>query len=415
MCRTASIAGASAAQSHVHSMNDPRTGEFRSVSYARGGWRSAVSIASAVFAVLTLISSVQIYTLRAAERESVTVFGSLAFGAATWIIWAIASPLILRLGQRFSFSRGTRLRSFVVHFIVAVLVHVPATFFIFWAGTRLFGGEQLPPMSVLLPQAIGGTRLPFALLLYASLLGLARALDLREHLRVQEARAARLETQATQARLDALATRLQPHFLFNSLHTIGALIDEDPARARALVAQFGELLRDALDGSDARDVTLAEELRLLERYLEIEQIRFADRLHVTISCAPDVADVLVPRFLLQPLAENALHHGIAPHARGGSIMIEAHRNAAGVAILISNDGMQLSDQRTERQGLRTTRERLLARYGARASLTLATESAPAALASGAVHGARGSVALAPAAMTVATVLIPDDRATATTS
>ncbi len=307
-------------------MDDDRSGESRAVAFGRGGWRSAVTIASAVFAVLTLISSVQIYTLRAAEHESVTVLGSLAFGAATWIIWAIATPVILRLGQRFGFARGQRLRSLVIHLIVALLVHLPATFLIFWAGTKLFGGETLPLVNVLLPQAIGGTRLPFALLLYASLLGLARALDLVEHLRAQEARAARLEMQATQARLDALATRLQPHFLFNSLHTIGALIDEDPARARALVAQFGELLRDALDGSDARDIPLAEELRLLERYLEIEQIRFADRLQLSVACAPDAAGVLVPRFLLQPLAENALHHGIAPHARGGAIAIDARRS-----------------------------------------------------------------------------------------
>lgn len=391
-------------------MDDGRTGEPRAVSYARGGWRSAVTIATAVFAVLTLISSVQIYTLRAAEKEAVTVLGSLAFGAATWIIWAVASPLILRLGQRFAFERGTRLQSLAVHLVVAVLVHVPATFLIFWAGTKLFGGEKLPPLNVLLPQALGGTRLPFALLLYASLLGLARALDLRENLRAQEARAARLETQAMQARLDALATRLQPHFLFNSLHTIGALIDEDPARARALVAQFGELLRDALDGSDARDITLAEEMRLLGRYLEIEQIRFADRLHVAVSCAPDVAQLPVPRFLLQPLAENALHHGIAPNARGGSIVIDATKTGDSVTIRIANDGMQLSDRRTERQGLRTTRERLMARYGARASLTLATERSPAAVRAGATRDEAGGVALAPVSMTVATVVIPIDTA-----
>lgn len=378
------------------------------MSYVCGGWRSAVTIATAAFAVLTLISSVQIYTLRAAEREPVTVIGSLAFGAATWIVWAIATPSILRLGQRFAFAHGQRVSSLVVHLVLAVLVHVPATFMIFWAGTKLFGGEQLPPMNVLIPQVVGGTRLPLALLLYASLLGLGRALDLVEHLRVQEARAARLETQATQARLDALATRLQPHFLFNSLHTIGALIDEDPARARALVAQFGELLRDALDGSDARDITLAEELRLLGRYLEIEQIRFADRLHVTVRCSPDAAGVLVPRFLLQPLAENALHHGIAPHARGGSIAIDARRSGAQVTIRIANDGMQLSDRRTERQGLRTTRERLIARYGARASLTLASEGASAATPPGASRDEAGSVAIAAPSTTVATVVIPVD-------
>lgn len=388
------------------------------MSVSRGGWRSAVTIASAAFAVLTLISSVQIYTLRAAEREAVTVLGSLAFGAATWIVWAIASPLILRLGQRFAFNRGQRVQSIVVHLVVAVLVHVPATFLIFWAGTKLFGGETLPPMSVLLPQALGGTRLPFALLLYASLLGLARALDLVENLRAQEARAARLETQATQARLDALATRLQPHFLFNSLHTIGALIDEDPPRARALVAQFGELLRDALDGSDARDITLAEEIRLLGRYLEIEQLRFADRLHVTVACTPDASPVLVPRFLLQPLAENALHHGIAPHARGGTIAIDARRVGTAVTIRIANDGIQLADRRAERQGLRTTRERLLARYGPAATLTLATErSSISEIARPSAH--QEALSLPPdsaaASMTVATVVIPDHSPTEATT
>ncbi|MEP7383175.1 MAG: histidine kinase [Gemmatimonadota bacterium] len=383
------------------------------MTLARGGWRSALTIATAAFAVLTLISSVQIYTLRAAERESVTVLDSLVFGAATWIVWAMASPLILRLGQHFGFGRGQRVRSLLVHLTVAVGVHLPATFLIFYAGTRLFGGEKLPPTGVLLQQALAGTRLPFALLLYASLLGLARALDLVEHLRAEEARAARLETQATQARLDALAARLQPHFLFNSLHTIGALIDEDPPRARALVAQFGELLRDALDGSDVRDITLAEEVRLLERYLAIEQLRFADRLMVTVSCAPDAAAVLVPRFLLQPLVENALHHGIAPHARGGTISIDACRSGSTVTIRIVNDGVQLPDKHTERQGLRTTRERLSARYGRDATLTMATAKPAPQHANGSSHVSpreNAELDLGRLCTTVATVVLPVGRA-----
>ena len=196
------------------------------------------------------------------------------------------------------------------------------------------------------------------------------------------------------------------------------MIDEDPPRARALVAQFGELLRDALDGSDARDITLAEEIRLLGRYLEIEQLRFADRLHVTVACTPDASPVLVPRFLLQPLAENALHHGIAPHARGGTIAIDARRVGTAVTIRIANDGMQLADRRAERQGLRTTRERLLARYGPAATLTLATErSSISEIARPSAH--QEALSLPPdsaaASMTVATVVIPDHSPTEATT
>ncbi|MBK7594121.1 MAG: histidine kinase [Gemmatimonadetes bacterium] len=124
--------------------------------------------------------------------------------------------------------------------------------------------------------------------------------------------------QATQARLDALAARLEPHFLFNALQSVSALIDSDPVRARTMVAQIGDLLRDALAAPESGEVPLREELRLLGRYLSIEETRFADRLHVEWAIAPDTEAVMVPRFLLQPIVENALRHGLAVLPEGAA-------------------------------------------------------------------------------------------------
>jgi LytS/YehU family sensor histidine kinase len=214
------------------------------------------------------------------------------------------------------------------------------------------------------------SRLPLSIITYAGILGLDRALGLWQALSDRELQSVRLEAQATRARLDALAARLHPHFLFNALQSVSALIDEDPARARSMLAQIGDLLRDVLAVPDEGDVALQEEVALLGRYLAIEEIRFADRLRIVIDVAPEAAQVLVPRLLLQPLAENALRHGLAPQSRGGTLQITASRSDGRVTIRIHNDGVPLPAVLRHGLGLGMTRERLAARYGSAATFVL---------------------------------------------
>jgi LytS/YehU family sensor histidine kinase len=137
-----------------------------------------------------------------------------------------------------------------------------------------------------------------------------------------------------------------------------------------MLAQIGDLLRDTLGATETGDVPLHEEIELLGRYLAIEQTRFADRLRVEVTVGPELVDVRVPRFLLQPLAENALRHGIAPLAGGGTLRVSAARSGGSVHLRVWNDGVPMTDAPSAGVGLATTRERLAARYGPTARLVV---------------------------------------------
>ncbi len=341
-----------------------------SVAARRG--RLVVAIATAAFALLALISAGQIYTLRRASGESVTVPIALAFGVASWIVWALVVPLILWLGRRFDFRRGRRLVSVSVHLAAMLVILVPSTLLLIATGMKLFSPDEAFPWSELPRQLYASSRLQMGVLIYAAILGLGRGVEAWRRLGEREVQAGRLAAQATAARLEALASRLQPHFLFNALHTVGALIDEDPARARQLLADLGDLLRDVLAEPGAVEVPLEEELRLLDRYLSVEQTRFADRLRLQIDPPGRFGLVPVPRLLLQPLVENALRHGIAPRAVGGTVRLGFGAEADQLVITVANDGAALGSPVREGVGLGTTRERLSTRYGDRASLTLSS-------------------------------------------
>jgi two-component system LytT family sensor kinase len=332
-----------------------------------------VTLALAVLGALAVMSTLQLFVYRRAAGEEVSLLSSFLFGLASWGPWALAAPFIIALGQAFDFRAGRRGLSALLHVLLLLVVLLPATTSVFVVGQALFGEEHPIPWREIVQQSLAGTRLHFAVVMYAGILMLARAVEARRTLGFERERAARSEALASQAQLTALAARLQPHFLFNALHAVGALIDEDPARARTMLAQLGDLLRDALADGGA-DVTLAEEFSLLERYLAIEAVRFTDRLRLRLDCDPIVAGQLVPRFLLQPLVENALHHGIAPAAGGGSVSVSARRDGAHVVIRVHNDGAPVRSPLRERAGLGATRERLRIRYGDGASLEL--RSAP---------------------------------------
>lgn len=321
--------------------------------------------------VLVVMSSVQMLGFSRAADEQVSVVEALAFGFATWGPWMLAAPFIVVLGRHLDFRRGRRLASIAAHAALAVLLAVLSTALIFYSGQALFGEGRPVPWGEIMQQALAGSRSHFSVVLYAAVLVLARAMEARQALGAERSRAARSEALATQAQLAALAARLQPHFLFNALHAVGALIDEDPAKARAMLARLGELLRDALAEGGSGDITLAEEFRLLDRYLAVEAMRFTDRLAVTLTLDPAVAGRPVPRFLLQPLVENALHHGVAPRLEGGHVRVDARAVEGALRIVVTNDGVPLPTTVRERGGLGATRDRLRIRFGDGARLEVA--------------------------------------------
>ena len=188
----------------------------------------------------------------------------------------------------------------------------------------------------------------------------------------RELREARLEAALHETRLRALQGQLQPHFLFNTLNTISSVMYGDPAMADRLMSRLSDLLRSSLAAPDRPEVSLEEELEILDRYVEVMAARFGDRLTVSVSVDPEARGGTVPVFLLQPLVENAIHHGVARRSGPGSVMVEVTRKESRLLLAVLDDGPGFDDATPDGTGvgIRNTRERLAHLYGDAAALTL---------------------------------------------
>ena len=199
------------------------------------------------------------------------------------------------------------------------------------------------------------------------------AVAYHREVREREAGAARLQVSLARARLESLEGRLHPHFLFNTLNAIAALIRENPKAAERMVADLSELLRAALGAEPGREVALAREIELLGRYVAIQQARFQDRLRVSIEADPETLSAVVPHLVLQPLVENAIRHGIAPRESGGTVWVRAHRDGDVLRLLVQDDGVGYGRAPSSPGsgggfGLAGTRARLANLYGERGVL-----------------------------------------------
>jgi LytS/YehU family sensor histidine kinase len=217
------------------------------------------------------------------------------------------------------------------------------------------------------------TTLPFGVVVYLCITGIAHAIRYFVESTEREVQMARLSQQLTGARLAALQAQLNPHFLFNSLNTIAVLVrDGNRAMATQVIEQLSEVLRSTLSRTSANEVALEDELRLVNQYLSVERVRFSDRLRPTLDIDPATLSAAVPRFALQHLVENALRHGIAKRTDAGRVVITARRDGDMLDLSVEDDGAGLSPAaaRVEAHGLDNTRERLRTLYGDRASLTV---------------------------------------------
>jgi LytS/YehU family sensor histidine kinase len=221
-------------------------------------------------------------------------------------------------------------------------------------------------------QRIYLTNIDWTMMTFAAIVGLSHAIEYYRESRARALKAAHLETRLAEARLKTLEAQLHPHFLFNTLHAISALIHSQPDAADRMISRLSDLLRITFAGTGAARVPLQEELEFLQKYLEIEQTRFQDRLTVRYDIDPDTLDAEVPRLILQPLVENAIKHGVAPKLEPGTICIAARRDGDRLHLEVRDDGVGLSTAGRARLdsgvGLSNTRARLECLYGSAQTL-----------------------------------------------
>lgn len=213
---------------------------------------------------------------------------------------------------------------------------------------------------------------------YLPIVGFAYAISYYQRFRERELRASQLEAQLAKAHLQALKDRLQPHFLFNTLHSISALMLSDVWAADRMMSRLGDLLRMNLENDDIQEISLNQELQLINAYLEIEQVRFGDRLTSSLEIPGDLLNAEIPHLLLQPIVENAIKHGISKCSTKGLIRISAIHQGLQLEIRVLNSGPHLSDTgdflTTGGFGLRATKERLETLFGANQSIDIRPRS-----------------------------------------
>jgi signal transduction histidine kinase len=289
--------------------------------------------------------------------------------------WGATMPLIVYWSERDPLTPGALGRQIPRHLGLAVLVSVAGSLG-YWA-TR-WGAEQWLGTAPFTLRQLSGNLLAswllFDLFMYAIALSLVSAIAYQRQLQARELDAARLEAALAQTEIKLLKAELDPHFLFNALHTISALVYRDPAAADRMVCRLSDFLRLSLASGGAQEVTLEQELAHLRSYMEVQMVRFRGRLTLTVEVPPELLSCIVPNLLLQPLVENVVKHAVAKDARPVHAEVRAHRRGDELVVEISDDGPGLvpaaPGPRREGIGLANTRARLRRLYGDQHGLTL---------------------------------------------
>ena len=289
----------------------------------------------------------------------------------TWAyLFALATPLILWASSRLPIERNNWIRSALIHVPISIVLAILVTALgrvVIWLQVGYGLGRPLTLESIIrfvianFSEAIG---------IYLLIALTSYAFNYYQRYREGQLRTLQLEAQLSQAQLEALKMQLHPHFLFNTLHSISALLTKDRESARRMITRLGDFLRMTLENSGAQEVTLQKEMEFLRCYLEIERVRFQDRLITRVDVSPQVLDAKVPNLILQPIVENAIRHGITPRSTPGIIEIQAKPHNGSVRIQVRDNGPGLAEHRSadtlfrKGLGLANTETRLERLYGA---------------------------------------------------
>lgn len=330
----------------------------------RGARRQRLIGAGATLVFWTFLAALftpQTYIANLRANPNFTWVQAFVPTLALFYVWAALTPLVLWLGERFPFERRRWLRNLVVLFLMSLVVSFLHMIILRYVNTYLVEwvlperAYNLPvPITVLLV-GLGATNV----LVYWMILAASQALT---YFRKYQERDFRL----AQAQLQVLRMQLHPHFFFNTLNAISELVYRDAEAADRTITRLSELLRLTLDSGGGQEVPLRDELEFLEKYIELEQVLFQERLKIDMLIEAGALDALVPNMILQPLVENAIRHGIAPRSRGGRVEVSARARGDTLHLRVRDDGLGLpEDWKVEDQdgiGIANTRARLAHLY-----------------------------------------------------
>jgi two-component system, LytTR family, sensor kinase len=291
-----------------------------------------------------------------------------------WFPWAIVTPLVFRLGSAFPPQRLRPFTTWLVHPAACAVVGLSAAAWNSlvevllnpWAGQRPIFFTPL-----WIDKYYNGVL--SSILLYSCILGAQYMLESSQRLAVQQAEAARLSELLSKAQLRALRQQIEPHFLFNTLNAIAGLVREERNDdAVNMIVGLSDFLRRVVEDSDRQQVALAEEIEFLQKYVDIQKARFADRLQVSVEIPRELLPAQFPALILQPMVENAIKHGIAKRVQGGVIRVTAFRSNGSLNLSVYNDGPGLPgrDEMRSGIGLSNVRSRLQGLYGDAFQLTM---------------------------------------------
>jgi sensor histidine kinase YesM len=303
-------------------------------------WGWIVLIWSAVGLIDACQTVLFIHTL-GQQRPWLAIFG---VELVSWLPWLLATPMISALARRYALVRGATIATAAVHFAAFTLISVVAE--TWYVGLQMAFNPWNYPNGLTFIDALR-TSLPYQgptfLIVYGLITSVTLIMDARDSMARNKTEAARLNEELSRAQLAALRGQVEPHFMFNTLNAIAALVrDHRNDAAVSMIVGLSEFLHRTLEGSDRAEVTLAEEVEYLQRYLDIQKARFGDRLQVTLDIPANLLQAQVPNLLLQPLVENAIKHGIANRVDGGTVRVAGTRIDGRLQLSIYNDSSSLA-------------------------------------------------------------------------
>ena len=338
----------------------PEQGTFRPL------WKSrSWLLVFVLFSIPALISCVLLHTrLLQLGRESnfwIVLIDQLFF----WYVWAALTPIIVSLGRKFRLERQAWARPVIAHFLFGTClaffqISLSVLFSVIVYGEPItwehYKGEVVPTLF---------GRLPTQMLVYATIIGVSYAIEYQRRFNERALKATRLESELSKARLDTLQRQLQPHFLFNTLNSISVLMEKGEIKeSNEVLNHLSDLLRQVLKNQEEQEVTLGQELEFVRRYLEIEKIRYGERLKVKMAVDQNLVSCLVPSYLIQLLVENAIRHGIAKKVAGGEVAVTVSAGGGRLILKVEDDGVGLKGEaESSGVGLRNARSRLAHLYG----------------------------------------------------